>query len=120
MHLKRAQNIWKNRVARNTFFLATTFLIRHMPENIDIEEWTIKPMRRKNKAGVDEVCGFHHRDYVTYTYRNGETHTGYVTAMYPELHALNFQSPTKHCKKANALKCKLVWRYSKIYWFKCA
>lgn len=90
------------------------------PENIDIEEWTIKPMRRKNKAGVDEVCGFHHRDYVTYTYRNGETHTGYVTAMYPELHALNFQSPTKHCKKANALKCKLVWRYSKIYWFKCA
>ena len=43
-----------------------------------------------------------------------------VIAMYPELHALNFQSPTKHCKKANALKCKLVWRYSKIYWFKCA
>ena len=31
-NLKRAQNIWKNRVARNTFFLATTFLIRHMPE----------------------------------------------------------------------------------------
>lgn len=90
------------------------------PENIDIEEWTIKPMRRKSKAGVDEVCGFRHRDYVTYTYRNGETHTGYVTAMYPEIHALNFQSPTKHCKKVNALKCRLVWRYSKIYWFKCA
>ena len=69
---------------------------------------------------LDEVCGFRHRDYVTYTYRNGETHTGYVTAMYPELHALNFQSPTKHCKKANALKCRLVWKYSKIYWFKCA
>lgn len=32
MHLKRAQNIWKNRVATNTFFLATTFPIRHMPE----------------------------------------------------------------------------------------
>lgn len=90
------------------------------PESIDIEDWTIKPMRRKSKAGVDEVCGFRHRDYVTYTYRNSETHTGYVTAMYPELHALNFQSPTKHCKKVNALKCKLVWRYSKIYWFKCA
>lgn len=91
-----------------------------MPNSIELVDWTIKPMRRKSKAGVDEVCGFRHRDYVTYTYRNGETYTGYVTAMYPELHALNFQSPTKHCKKANALKCKLVWRYNKIYWFKCA
>ena len=91
-----------------------------MPNSIELVDWTIKPMRRKSKAGVDEVCGFRHRDYVTYTYRNGETYTGYVTAMYPELHALNFQSPTKHCKKANTLKCKLVWRYNKIYWFKCA
>ena len=90
------------------------------PENIDIEEWTIKPMRRKNKAGVDEVCGFHHRDYVTDTYRNGETHTGYVTAMYPDKNQLNFQSPTKHCKRVNALKARLLWRYDKIYWFKCA
>ena len=89
------------------------------PENIDVKEWIIKPMRRKSKANVDEVCGFHHRDYVTYTYRNGETYTGYITAMYTELHALNFQSSTKHCKKVNALKCKLVWRYSKIYWFEC-
>ena len=90
------------------------------PENVEVEDWVIKPMRRKSKAGVDEVCGFRHRDYVTYTYRNGETHTGYITAMYPELRALNFQSPTKHCKKANALKCRLVWRFNKIYWFKCA
>lgn len=74
-------------------------------------------MRRKSKAGVEEVCGFRHRDYVSYTYRNGETHAGYVTAMYPEIHALNFQAPTKHCKKANALKCRLIWRFDKIYWF---
>ena len=90
------------------------------PESVDIEEWSIKPMRRKSKAGVNEVCGFRHRDYVSYTYRNGETHAGYVTAMYPEIHALNFQAPTKHCKKANALKCRLIWRFDKIYWFKCA
>ena len=89
------------------------------PESVDIEEWSIKPMRRKSKAGVDEVCGFRHRDYVSYTYRNGETYIGYVTAMYPEIHALNFQAPTKHCKKVNALKCRLVWRFNKIYWFKC-
>lgn len=90
-----------------------------MSNNIDIIDWQIKPMRRQSKAKTKEVCGFRHKDYVAYTYRNGETHIGYVTAMYPEIHALNFQSPTKHCKKANALKCKLVWRFNKIYWFKC-
>ena len=89
------------------------------PKSIDIEDWSIKPMRRKSKANVNEVCSFHHRNYVAYTYCNGKTYIGYVTAMYPKLHALNFQSPTKHCKKANALKCRLVWRYNKIYWFKC-
>ena len=91
-----------------------------MLDSVSLVDWCIKPMRRQSKANTDEVCGFRHRDYVTYTYRNGETHTGYVTAMYPELHALNFQSPTKHCKKVNALKCRLIWRFSKIYWFKCA
>ena len=53
---------------------------------------------------------------VSYTYKNGEIHTGYVTALYPELNALNFQSPTKHCKKVNARKCRLLWKYNKIYW----
>jgi len=90
------------------------------PENIGVGEWSIKPMRRKSKAGVDEVCGFRHRDYVTYTYRNGETHTGYVTAMYSDKNQLNFQSPTKHCKRVNALKTRLLWRFNKIYWLKCA
>ena len=90
------------------------------PGSIDMEEWSVKPMRRKSKAGSDEVCGFRHRDYVSYTYRNGETHTGYVTAMYPDREQLNFRSPTKHCKRANAHKCRLNWRFNKIYWFKCA
>ena len=90
------------------------------PESVDIQNWLIKPIRRKSKAGVDEVCGFRHKDYVTYTYRSGETYTGYVTAMYPDKKQLNFQSPTKHCKRANAHKCRLVWRFNKIYWFKCA
>ena len=53
---------------------------------------------------------------VIYTFKNGETHRGYVTALYPNLCALNFQSSTKHCKKVNAKKCKLLWKYSKIYW----
>ena len=86
------------------------------PDTCNIKEWTIKPMRRKSKAKTDNVLGIKHRDLVSYTYRNGETHIGYVTALYPDLLALNFQSPTKHCKKVNAKKCRLVWKYNKIYW----
>jgi hypothetical protein len=73
-------------------------------------------MRRKSKAKTDNVLGIKHRDLVSYTYRNGETHIGYVTALYPNLLALNFQSPTKHYKKVNAEKCRLLWKYNKIYW----
>ena len=87
------------------------------PDTCEVKEWTIKPMRRQSKARTDEVLGIRHRDLVEYTYRNGEIHRGYVTALYPDLHALNFQSKTKHCKKVNAEKCKLLWKYSKIYWF---
>lgn len=89
------------------------------PDTCNIKEWIIKPMRRQSKAKTDNVLGIKHRDLVSYTYRNGETYTGYVTALYPELNALNFQSPTKHCKKVNAKKCKLVWKFNKIYWLEC-
>ncbi|MBU5478473.1 HNH endonuclease [Eubacterium sp. MSJ-13] len=86
------------------------------PDTCNIKDWVIKPMRRQSKAKADNVLGIKHRDLVSYTYKNGETHTGYVTALYPELNALNFQSPTKHCKKVNAKKCRLLWKYNKIYW----
>lgn len=86
------------------------------PDTCEIKEWVIKPMRRQSKAKTDNVLGIKHRDLIEYTFRNGETHRGYVTALYPEQSALNFQSPTKHCKKVNARKCKVLWKYSKIYW----
>ena len=86
------------------------------PDTCEIKEWTIKPMRRQSKAKTNDIFGIKHRDLVEYTFMNGETHRGYVTALYPEQNALNFQSPTKHCKKVNARKCRLLWKYSKIYW----
>ena len=86
------------------------------PDTCYIKDWIIKPMRRQSKAKTDNVLGIKHRDLVEYTFKNGETHRGYVTALYPDLCALNFQSLTKHCKKVNARKCKLLWKYSKIYW----
>jgi len=89
------------------------------PNTYNIKDWVIKPMRRQSKAKTDNVLGIKHRDLVSYTFKNGEKHVGYVTALYPELNALNLQSPTKHCKKVNAKKCKLLWKYNKIYWL-CA
>jgi hypothetical protein len=86
------------------------------PDTCEIKEWIIKPIRRQSKARTDNVLGIKHRDLVEYTFRNGETYRGYVTALYPNLNALNFQSPTKYCTKVNAKKCKLLWKYSKIYW----
>ena len=86
------------------------------PNDIDVKDWIINPMRRQSKAKTDNILGIKHRDLVEYTFKNGETYRGYVTALYPDLYALNFQSPTKHCKKVNARKCKLLWKYSKIYW----
>ena len=85
------------------------------PDSCDVKEWTIKPMRRQSKSKTDSVLGIKHRDLVEYTFKNGKTHKGYVTALYPELNSLNFQSHTKHCKKVNARKCKLLWKYNKIY-----
>ena len=87
-----------------------------VPDNIDVKEWCIKTMRRQSKAKTDNVLSIKHRDLVEYIFKNGEVHRGYVTALYPKINALNFQSPTKHCKKVNAQKCKLLWKYSKIYW----
>lgn len=87
-----------------------------IPDTCDVKEWIVKPMRRKSKAKTDNVLGIKHRDLVSYTYKNGKTYTGYVTALYPEQLVLNFQSKTKHCKKANARKCRLLWRFNNIYW----
>lgn len=86
------------------------------PDNTNIKDWSIKPIRRQSKAKTKNVLGFKHKDYVEYTYKNGETHKGYVTALYPDVKALNFQSKTKHCKKVNAKKCKLLWSFNKIMW----
>ena len=65
------------------------------PDTCDVKEWTIKPMRRQSKAKADNVLGIKHRDLVEYTFKSGETHRGYVTALYPKQNAINFQSPTK-------------------------
>ena len=90
------------------------------PDTWDVIEYEIKPIRKKSERKTDNVLGIRHRDLVEYTYKNGETFNGYVTALYPSLNALNFQSKEKHCNKVNAKKCKLLWRFDKIYWLRAS
>lgn len=97
------------------------------PDTTDIFEWTIKPIRKRNNFNkkTDFVEGSNgiikHKDLVSYTYKDGNTYVGYVTALYPsdkktKSDYLNFQSKEKHCKKVNAKKTKLLWSFSHLYW----
>lgn len=44
------------------------------------------------------------------------TYRGYVKALYPELTRLSFVAKDKECNKVNAKKCKLIWKFNRIYW----
>ena len=86
-------------------------------DTLDIKEWTIKPMRRQSKAKTDNVLSIKHRDLVEYTTRTGKQDKGYVTAIYPNAKQLNFRTiDGKDYKKVSAKSCKILWKYSKIYW----
>lgn len=85
--------------------------------NDDVINYFIKPIRKRSKATISEVDGYRHRDIVKYTYRNGNTFCGYVTALYPISHKLNFKSKMKHCKCVRIDKCKFIYRFNNIYWF---
>lgn len=87
------------------------------PDATDIREWQIKPMRRQSKATTDNVLGIRHRDLVEYHTRTGTKDMGCVTALYPSSGQLNFTSNTgKIYKKVSARSCRVVWKFSKIYW----
>ena len=88
------------------------------PDTTDVKEWTIKPMRRQSIAKTDNVLGIRHRDLVEYKTRTGNQDRGYVTAIYPYTKQLNFRTiDGKDYKKVSAKSCRVIWRYSKIYWF---
>lgn len=88
------------------------------PEQTDLKDWVIKPMRRKSKAKIEEVNGFKHRDYICYTKKNGVKYEGYITALYPDKKQCNFTTTNGKVLKRYGLKSmKLLWRYNKVYWF---
>ena len=88
-------------------------------KDLNIEEYTIKPIRRKSKGKVKNVYGFKYRDLVSYIYKNGEKYVGYVTSLLPNRGkegALSFTSPKKMCKCVNVTKVNLLWSFTNIYW----
>lgn len=86
---------------------------------VDILDWTIKPMRRKNKAQIESVLGFKHRDLIKYTKRDGGQYIGYITALYPKKNQVNITTIDGKILKRYGLKnCKLIWRFNKIYYLK--
>lgn len=91
------------------------------PESVGVKSWNIKPLRHQRKTmKVKEILGVRHRDIVCYTFKNGEYHEGYVTALYPsegkQKEGLNFLSSTKHCKRVNPKKCQRLDRPDKFLW----
>ena len=87
------------------------------PHTIDLQNYVIKPMRRRSKATTDSVFGIKHRDLIHYSARTGKQADGYVTALYPKSNQLNFRtSDGVDYKKVSAKSCKILWRFSKIYW----
>ncbi|MCM3652537.1 RNA-guided endonuclease IscB [Metabacillus litoralis] len=88
------------------------------PEQCQIKDWLIKPMRRRSKKKVEDVQGFHHRDFVRYTKRNGETYEGYITALYPQKKQCNLTTTEgKVLKRYGVNRMKVLWRFTHIYFF---
>jgi len=86
------------------------------PDTCNIKEWVIKPMRRQSKAKCGDVEGFRHRDLASYIDTKNITYIGYITAMYADKKQINIQSTEKHLKRCGYKRCKLLWRFNKIYW----
>jgi len=86
------------------------------PNNINIKDWIIKPMRKQSKAKYNIVCGYKHRDLVSYINKKNEIYIGYITGLYPDKNKINIQSKEKRLTKCGYKRCKLLWRFNKIYW----
>ena len=108
---------WEVDKSHSNDAIVITDLMIHK-KDYNIKDRVIKPMRRKSKSKVEEVCGFKHRDLIKYTKKNGESYIGYITALYPEKKQCNITTLDEQILKRYGIKSlKLIWRFNKIYWF---
>lgn len=101
----------------NDAIVITGLFVR--PEQCNIKEWQIKPMRKKygKDKKNDKIEGFKHRDLIKYTKKNGNSYIGYITAMYPKKKQINITTLDGQILKRYGInRCRLIWRFNKIYW----
>ena len=84
------------------------------PNDCDLKDWVIKPLRANKKSKIEEISGFRHRDFVSYLDSKNKLHFGYVTAMYGDKNQLNIQTEEKHLKRSSVKRCKLIQRPKSI------
>lgn len=85
--------------------------------DVNIKDWTIKPMRRQLKGNIEELNGFKNRDVVRYTKKDGSYYDGYITALYPKKNQFNLTDFNGKTYKRYGLKnASLLWRFNKIYY----
>ena len=89
-------------------------------KDLDIEEYIVKPIRRKSKGKVSNVCGFKYRDFVSFTNTKKEKHRGYINALYPSkgtYGSVKFTSIINSKRITSSVKkTTLLWRFTNIYW----
>ena len=84
----------------------------------EIKSWTIKPMKKRSNKITESANGFHHRDFVKYTKRNGESYMAYITALYPLKNQCNLTTINgKVLKRYGLTRLTLLWRFNRIYWY---
>lgn len=87
------------------------------PNNIEITEYTIVPQRRKSKAKSKGLNGFKHRDIVIYHHTNNIDYLGNISAIYTDgTNTLNVKTKDEHFKRVSCKRCKLFYRFDKIWW----
>lgn len=87
-------------------------------EEINLKECVIKPMRRKSKAVSTCFYGLKHRDLVKYTKRDGSCYIGYITSIDPDRETVNITTTDGRILKRYSInRCKLLWRFNRIFWF---
>lgn len=95
-----------------------TDLIPHT--DLNIEEYTIKPIRRKSKGKISNVWGFKYRDFVSFTNTKKEEHRGYINVLYPNkgtYGSVKFTSIVNSKRITPSVKkTTLLWRFTNIYW----
>lgn len=88
------------------------------PDLLDVQEWIIKPLRKKRKKIINNVDGFAHRDFIKYKPKSQKTSYGYITSLFPKRNKANFTDTYgKEHKGISLTSCKVLWKFSHIFWF---